>query len=173
MTEQDRESLRSIETWIAAFNEGRNEAMQNVQLNKALQNQATNSGVTAAVPNDKSDYIQNDLNLYDFQASYRDSEFDGRVVGVDFKIKNTGGRTLNKVEVTVYFNDSSGATIHEEKYYPVLVSDFNVSDDNEPLKPGYIWQQEANKFYEAKNVPSEWQDGNAIATITDIEFDTQ
>ncbi len=116
----------------------------------------------------KTDYINNSLTLYDSTSKFYDSEFDGRVPGVDFKIKNTGDKTLKKIEVTVYFKDSSGSVIYDEKFYPVLVTEFGT--DNEPLKPGYIWQQEQGKFYSAKKVPSEWQKGNADAKITDIEF---
>lgn len=138
-----------------------------------IQNGITNSVTTASSPADdlskqKTNYIDNSLVLYDFTSKFYDSEFDGRVPGVDFKIKNAGDKTLKKIEVTVYFKDLSGSVIYDEKFYPVLVTEFGT--DNEPLKPGYIWQQEQGKFYSAKKVPSEWQEGNADAKITDIEF---
>ncbi|MBS61782.1 hypothetical protein [Salinisphaera sp.] len=118
----------------------------------------------------KSKYAAEFLDLYDFSAEYRDSMLDGKVPGVLFKIKNNGDRTLSRVEVTVYFSDAQGNVIAEEDYTPVLVSDYSFSGDNKPLKPGYIWQMERGKFYSAKNVPSEWQDGSAKAAITNIEF---
>ncbi|MFC1621424.1 hypothetical protein ACFL2G_03870 [Candidatus Omnitrophota bacterium] len=117
----------------------------------------------------KQSYIDN-VELYDFEAKYFDSMFEGRRPGVTFKIKNAGDKILNRVEVTVYFKDSSGNVIAEEDYHPVLVSDFSLGD-NKPLKPNYIWQMESGKFYQAKSVPSEWQEGNAIAKVTDIEFE--
>jgi DNA-directed RNA polymerase subunit RPC12/RpoP len=117
----------------------------------------------------KAAYIQQHLILYDVEARYMDSELDGRVPGVLFKIRNTGGRSLDMVKVTVTFFDASGAAIHDEDYYPVSVSDFSFGD-NKPLKAGYIWQMESGKFYDAKSVPSEWREGSVVAKITDIKF---
>lgn len=137
------------------------------------ESQTSNSAEVAASPaNDLSKqkmyYINDNLVLYDFTSKVYDSVLDGKVPGVDFKIKNTGDKTLKKIEVTVYFKDSSDNVIYDEKFYPVLVTQFGT--DNESLNPGYIWQQEQGKFYAAKKVPSEWQEGNAVAKITDIEF---
>lgn len=115
-------------------------------------------------------YVAKNLRLYDFKAKYMDSVLDGRVPGVTFKIKNNGDRTLDRVKVVVYFKDASGSVIAEEDYLPVLVSEYNFSGDNRPLKPGYIWQQERGKFYTAKNVPSEWKEGAANAKILEISF---
>jgi hypothetical protein len=139
-----------------------------------IRNGITNSvEATKSPANDllkqKTDYINDSLKLYDCHADYHDSLIDGRVPGVEFKIKNNGNRTLRKVEVTFYFKDSSGQTISEEKYYPVLVTKFGT--DNNPLKPGYIWQVESGHFYAAKKVPSEWQPRNTTTQITDIEFE--
>lgn len=115
-------------------------------------------------------YIADHLELYDFSSSYREAVLDGRVPGVDFKIKNKGNRTLQRVEVTVYFEDKDGNTIAEENYFPVLKASYGLSP-YKPLKPGYIWQSERGKFYSAKSVPSEWKEGKAHAEITSIEFE--
>jgi len=118
---------------------------------------------------EKDLYIANSLRLYDLEAKYMSSVFDGRVPGVLFKIKNEGDRSLDKVKVTVYFKDASGTVIAEEDFLPILVSQFFISD-NKPLKPGYIWQMESDRFYSAKSVPSEWKEGSVDAEITDIRF---
>lgn len=115
-------------------------------------------------------YIRSSLRLYDLEAKYFDSILDGNIPGVNFKIKNTGNRTLNGVTVRVVFQDAEGKAIAEEEYNPVLVSEHNYMGDNTPLRPNYIWQNEKDKFYQAKNVPSEWAEGKATATITDVEF---
>jgi len=109
------------------------------------------------------------IKLYDFTAKYFSTYLDNRVPGVNFKIKNDGDETLNRVKVTVYFKDSSNKTIAEEDYAPVLVNEFSLGD-NKPLKPNYIWQMESGKFYTAKSVPNEWQEGNATIKVTDFEF---
>lgn len=118
----------------------------------------------------KATYIAERVELYDVQASYLDSLLDGRVPGVLFKLKNTGDAALDMVEVTFYFRDESGATIAEEDFHPVLVSSYSFSGKNDPLKPGYVWQMEKGKFYTAKSVPSEWEEGNFEAKVTDIRF---
>lgn len=95
---------------------------------------------------------------------------DGRVPGVLFKIRNNGDRSLDRVEATIYFKDAAGRVIAEEDYHPVLVSEYSFSGDNKPLKPDYIWQMEKGKFYSAKKVPDEWEEGSIDASITDIKF---
>ena len=118
----------------------------------------------------KRAYISQQLELYDVTVEYMDSLIDGKVPGVLFKLRNKGKKTLDQVEVTVYFKDATGAVIAEEDFHPVLVSEYSYSGDNKPLKPGYVWQMESGKFYSAKSVPSEWEEGSIDAAITDIEF---
>lgn len=115
-------------------------------------------------------YIAQSLSLYDVSARYFDSMLDGRVPGVDFKIKNNGSRTLNSVKVRVVFLDDAGRPIAEESYFPVMVSSYSLGNSNTPLRPNYIWQQERGQFYTAKNVPTEWKTGSVTASITEIEF---
>jgi hypothetical protein len=119
---------------------------------------------------EQANYISKSLKVYDLRARYYDSMLDGRVPGVDFKIKNNGNRTLNSVTVRVVFQDKNGNPIAEEEYYPVLVTSSGIGDNNTPLRPNYIWQQESGQFYAAKKVPNEWEPGRATATITEIEF---
>ena len=118
---------------------------------------------------EKEEYVRL-VDLYSFQAKYYTTFLDERVPGVEFKLRNRGERTLKLVEVTVYFKDARGQVISEENYHPVLVSSFSLDSSSKPLKPGYVWQMESDKFYPAKNVPTEWQEGNALAKITDLEF---
>lgn len=115
-------------------------------------------------------YITDHIELYDVQASYMDSLLNGEVPGVQFKLKNTGDKTLVKVKVTFFFEDESGAIIAEEEFCPVLVNSYSYSSNNDPLKPGYVWQMEKGKFYSAKSVPSEWVEGCAVARVTEVQF---
>jgi hypothetical protein len=118
----------------------------------------------------KKAYITEQIELYDVTAGTMDSILDGRIPGVLFKIRNKGDKSLSRVAVTVYFKDAGGDIIAEENFLPVLVREYSFSGDNKPLKPGYVWQMERGKFYSAKSVPSEWQEGSISAAITDIEF---
>jgi hypothetical protein len=137
---------------------------------RARERAQTRAASTNAPPQDeKLNYVRTSLKLYDFEARYYETTLEEKVAGVTFKMRNAGNRTLDEVEVTIYFKDSHGVTITEEKYYPVLVSRFNL-EDKKPLKPNYIWQLESGKFYTAKRVPSEWKEGSAEALITHIQF---
>jgi hypothetical protein len=112
-------------------------------------------------------YIANSMAISDLKAGMHDSVLDGKVPGVEFRVKNNGDRPLKKVEVTVYFKDKDGKTIYEQKYTPISHSNM---DGDKVLKTNYIWQLEKGKFYTAKSVPSEWAAGVVDAKITAIEF---
>jgi len=118
-----------------------------------------------------ADYINN-LRLYDIQAQYYNNPVFGRIPGVRFKIKNTGNKTVDEIEVTVYFKDKSGKVITEKQYTPVVPPNYNLLgiENSTPLKPGYIYQTPGNMFLPAQNVPSEWKEGSVVVNITNIEF---
>jgi hypothetical protein len=113
------------------------------------------------------DYAES-LEIYDFTAAYHDT-YEGRVPGVNFKMRNKGDKTLNEVKVVVYFKDEVGNTIAEEDFFPVLTGGFSLENKG-PLKPGYVWQQERNHFYVAKRVPSEWKEGAATIAVESIDY---
>ncbi|MEZ5462328.1 hypothetical protein [Dokdonella sp.] len=111
------------------------------------------------------------LKIYDWTAKYHSSLTDGRIPGVTFKIKNEGDKTVSELKVVVYFQDAEGNTIAEEEFYPILDGTFSVSRNNGPLKPGYVWQQEPNRFFAAKQVPSEWKEGATTVAIAEVKFE--
>lgn len=139
--------------------------------NPMLSPQTTDAQISSGPTADEAAYIKNSLRLYEFEAKYFDSLLDGRVPGVTFKIKNEGDRTIKRLTVKVVFFDAADKPIAEELYYPVNVGAITMGNEDKPLRPNYIWQQEADSFYMAKMVPSEWSVGKASATITDIDFD--
>lgn len=109
------------------------------------------------------------VEILELQAGYYDTYLDGRIPGVEFKLKNNGDKMLSQVEVTVFFKGEAGNIMHEEQYNPVLVSEYSFGD-NKPLKPGYIWRLERGKFLTAKEAPEEWQAGNVEAVVSKVEF---
>ena len=86
--------------------------------------------------------------------------------GLFATLKNKGNRTLNEVEVTVYFYNKKGAIVSEKKLYPVSVSKYRAGRDNDPLKP-----QKAKKIgYLVKEfAPPSWA-GKVQMRVTDIIF---
>jgi hypothetical protein len=87
-------------------------------------------------------------------------------LGVFGEIKNLGNRSLEEVEITIYFLDKDGKPIFEETHHPVLVSKYSFGDRNKPLKPNYT-----RKFgYGTDDVPSDWAKKVRVK-ITDLEFE--
>lgn len=85
--------------------------------------------------------------------------------GIFGTIVNNGDRTLDKVQITVYFLDETDTIIGEEDFHPVLVTEFSFGD-NKPLKPNYV----KDFGYTVKDsAPSTWS-GKVKANVTDIEF---
>lgn len=172
-----REHLKyEMQTALTSAAEGLTEGLSNAfgGRNKDNSGRTEKMAESGAVESDPAiaAYITESLELYDVSANYKKS-YSGTVAGVNFKIKNTGERSLDSVEVTVYFKDASGNRIAEEDYHPVAVSKYSMSGNNKPLKPGYIWQLEKDKFYPAEQVPSEWKEGSIDASITEIRFTEQ
>jgi DUF2939 family protein len=86
--------------------------------------------------------------------------------GIFAVLKNKGNRTLNEVEITVYFYNGKGAIVSEKKLYPVTVSKYRPGRDNDPLEP-----QKAKKVsYLVKEfAPPSWA-GKVQMRVTDIIF---
>ncbi|WP_025690288.1 hypothetical protein [Paenibacillus zanthoxyli] len=114
----------------------------------------------------EQEYINNLIQISDFQAKYFDSLLDVKVPGITFKIKNKGNKTLSEIEVTVYFKDVNGNNIAEESYIPVNDMDFDYKE----LKPNYTFQLDGDHFYTVKTVPKDWNAGNAEIKVTQIKF---
>lgn len=149
---------------LAEINKANN--LQSPALESGMQRKPTNT--VAAI--DKQGYITKSIELYDLQAEYINTYTDGRQPAVKFKIKNKGDKTISKVNVLVLFKDKNGAVIGEEDYLPVFLREYDVFGENKPLKPGYIWKPEADKYYLAKSIPTEWKEGAVEARVTDVEF---
>ena len=115
----------------------------------------------------KRDYFDK-VEIFDFEATRIDTYLDKNIPAVRFAIRNRGDRSLDKVEVTVYFYDRNKNAIFEKTYYPVLVSSYGLNN-NSPLKPNYIKRQKENNYYTIDELGSEWA-GKADAIVSDIEF---
>jgi hypothetical protein len=86
--------------------------------------------------------------------------------GVFGEVKNTGDRTLTKVEVTIYFLNKQGQPVYEKQFPAVIIGSGAFMRDDKPLKPGY-----SQKFgVKADDAPSEWARTVSVK-VTDVEFE--
>jgi hypothetical protein len=86
-----------------------------------------------------------------------------RLAIVSGEIKNTGERTLRRVQVMIYFLDKDGRRVHEEASHPVLSGGSFGSAT--PLRANYT-----REFSGGFKVPSEWA-GEVNLKVTEIEFE--
>jgi len=86
--------------------------------------------------------------------------------GLFATLTNKGNRTLNQVEVTVYFYNAKGAIVSEKKLYPVSVSKYRPGRDNDPLKPG---KSKKVAYLVKEFAPPSWA-GKVQMRVTDITF---
>lgn len=84
---------------------------------------------------------------------------------VSGEIKNTGDKTVDEAEITVYFLDSVGKRVHEDRYHPVAVS-YGSGETSVPLRPNYT-RQWTGGF----EVPSDWA-GKVEVVVSDVKFAT-
>jgi len=114
----------------------------------------------------KQAYVQN-IEIFEFDAKFINTILDNKVPGVRFALRNNGNRSLDKVNVTVYFHDKNNQPIYEKTFHPISVGLFSSNDS--PLKPNYIWRNKASNYYTIEQLGPEWS-GEAKAVISDIEF---
>jgi hypothetical protein len=84
---------------------------------------------------------------------------------VEGKIRNEGDKTINEVEITVYFLDKTEKRIGEKTYNPVFAG--TIFGDATPLKPNYVRDF---GYVVHEDAPSEW-DSKVEVEITDISFE--
>ena len=83
------------------------------------------------------------------------------------ELKNTGNRTVKRIDLTIYFLDKSGNAIAEKEYSPIFQTEYSFGGNNSsPLKPNH-----ARKFgYKADDAPSDWA-RKVTVKVTKIELE--
>jgi hypothetical protein len=161
----DAKRLRAEEKWTEAL------AKYNRALELKVGNSEASKGKTEVerellILEEKRAYIQM-LRVKDFRVGRgRKYSFGDPERGVFGAVVNNGDRTLDEVQITVYFLDGDGKPIAETDYHPVLVTEFSFGSDNKPLRPGYIKEF---GYVVSDKAPSGWS-GKATVEITDIKF---
>lgn len=90
--------------------------------------------------------------------------FGRRVKGVFGTVENKGEKTLQRVEIRVFFLDDAGNRIGEKDFLPVLSGGWSSNDP--PLRPGY---RSDFGFNLDDHAPSGWS-GRIEHEVVDIEF---
>ena len=142
-------------------------AMEIDPYNKEANNLASTLQDKIGIEKIKADYFSK-IEIFEFESKYFESILYGKVPGIKFALKNNGDKTLNKVQVKVYFLDNDGLAIAEDTYTPVNNGTWCFSDCD-PLKPNYIWRH-GDQFYKKDTLGPEWS-GKATIEIADIEFE--
>lgn len=122
---------------------------------------------TKKLDQEKNNYIHTYLEITDVQAKYYTTK-NGKEPGATFKLRNKGSRTLNNVEVTIFFKDANDSRITEHKVYPI--NKLRASEKDWILKPNYVWQLNQGEYWAASHVSEDWKEGNVDIEITNIEF---
>jgi hypothetical protein len=111
-----------------------------------------------------TDYAANSMDLYDLKYERITDYLDKSVPTIAGAVKNKGNKTVSYVKVTAFLSNSSGQTIYEDSCS--VVTHYGFMGNRDPLKPNYVreWR------FKLDEIPSEWEEGNVKAAITDIEF---
>jgi hypothetical protein len=116
------------------------------------------------------EYAKN-IQLYDVTAKYISTYSNEKLAGVRFKIKNNGQKTIVHLCVRVFYQGEDGKDVSEERFCPILADNEFSMGDSKPLRPGYIWQQEPERFYTGKNVPAEWKEGAVTVRVDEVHLE--
>lgn len=116
----------------------------------------------------KVDEYKNFVEISKFDARMIDTWLKGRVPGVRMEAKNLGNLTITELETTVYYKNKQGQTIHEEKFYPVLVSEY--SSNTGPLEPCRTKSMKKDKYFVIEYNLENWDPKQTTYEITGINF---
>lgn len=145
---------------------------ENTELKKKLSfyyQELSDKGKSLEKLTPEQEYIKSFMEIYEVDIAYHDFYLSDRAVGVRYKIKNKGNKTLSRVEVLIKYKDKDGLVIYENLLMPIFSSDWNFDDDVSELKPNYIYQMEKGKYTVDEKVPDEWA-GTYNIEISKIEF---
>jgi hypothetical protein len=114
------------------------------------------------------EYLQNYVEITEFTTRRIDTYRRDNAPAIRVAARNNGDRTINELTVTVYLKDADGKRIHEEKIF--LATDNPYIYDKPPLKPGYVFEMEADHYRIVKQPLNAWKTGSAEYEVTEIEL---
>ena len=109
-------------------------------------------------------YLDEYMKLNNYKVGFSSSWGEGDVPSVSkLEFKNNGNKDISTITVTVYFKDENGKNIAEKSV--VVIGSYDT-----PLKAGYSWRMEDDRYYELENLTSEIDMNRSEVKITKIEF---
>lgn len=114
------------------------------------------------------EYLQDHVEITEFTTRRIDTYRRDNAPAIRVSARNNGDRTINELTVTVYLKDSEGRRIHEEEIF--LATENPYFHDKPPLKPGYVFEMEANHYWIVKQPLNGWKTGSAEYEVTEIEL---
>ncbi len=121
----------------SALNQARKAEKRNKKIKKAEEDKKQQAQVAKLVNINKA-YMAN-LELRNLSVGKgKKYLFGSPNPGIFATLLNKGNRTLNELEITIYFYNRQGAIVSEKKLYPVSVSKYRAGRDNDPLRPNGV-----------------------------------
>lgn len=126
--------------------------------------------MTILTENDKKqqevdEYIKSNVEIVDYNVGMCSSYYDGEVPGLTkLSIKNNGNKDIESVTVRIDFFDDLNNIIFTDDLTVIgsLYSD--------PIKAGYSWKMEDDKFFEIEDVPEGVNIQKATLYIIDVSL---
>ena len=116
----------------------------------------------------KVDEYKDFVEISKFDARMIDTWLKGKVPGVRMEAKNLGNLIITELETTVFYKNKQGQVIHEEKFYPVLVSEY--SSNTGPLEPCRTKSMKKDKYFVIEYNLENWDPKQTTYEITGIDF---
>lgn len=116
----------------------------------------------------KVDEYKDFVEISKFDARMIDTWLKGKVPGVRMEAKNLGNLIITELETTVFYKNKQGQVIHEEKFYPVLVSEY--SSNTGPLEPCRTKSMKKDKYFVIEYNLESWDPKQTTYEITGIDF---
>jgi hypothetical protein len=114
------------------------------------------------------EYLQNYVEITEFTTRRIDTYRRDNAPAIRVAARNNGDRAIDELTVTVYLKDAEGKRIHEEKIF--LATDNPYIYDKPSLKPGYVFEMEADHYRIVKQPLNAWKTGSAEYEVTEIEL---
>ena len=117
-------------------------------------------------PQEQAEYIEDYLEFFDFHVRKMEDFDNKNRIGISLSVKNLGTRTIERIEIIVFFLDHHGNAFFEEDYAIV-----QAGFDGSLLKPNYTSRMYPKSYFplDGRLLGDEWS-GKAMYEIKEVTF---